>query len=260
MSKETKNLLFTFLYLLALYLGIKMIPLERWINNVYISTPISLFLFVLLIFLILYECKKANIKRIKNVSSIPLFTLIPFLLGPLSNFNYCFIFGLSPNISITPTFAFTILNTIICVTIEELLFRFIFIEFLKNFIKDSKNKDLWIILFSSLAFSLMHLINLFGNSFYAVGLQVGYTFVLGIFLSFISLGYENIFLPITGHFLFNFLNTDLVNVFYQYDMTKMNYVIYSIVVIVVLVIYLVAMYILYRRKTGGENNGKSTSI
>lgn len=251
MNKETKNLLFTFLYLLALYLGIKMIPFDRWIDNSFISKPISLFLFTLLIILICYEIKKANSKRTVNISGLPLFTLIPFILGPLSNFTYCFVFRLNVNTVIDSTFIFTILNTFVCAIIEELLFRFISIEFFKNYLKENKYKNVLIILFSSLLFSLMHAINFFGNSPYLVLLQMGYTFVLGIFLSSISLMYENLYLPIIGHFLFNFLNTDLVNVFYQYDMSDISYVVYSISVIVGLSAYLIAIYILYKKRNGG---------
>lgn len=254
MNKETKNLLFTFLYLLALYLGIKMIPFDRWINNDFISKPISLFLFTLLIFLISYEIKKADLKRVINDSGLPLFTLIPFVLGPLSNFTYCFVFRMDVNTTIDITFIFTILNTIVCVIIEELLFRFISIEFFKKYLKESKYKNILIVLFSSIVFSLMHCINFFGNSPYLVLLQLGYTFVLGIFLSSISMMYENLYLPIIGHFLFNFLNTDLVNVFYQYDMSNIHYIIYSILVGVGLFSYLFAMYFLYKRKNGGVKN------
>jgi len=93
---------------------------------------------------------------------------------------------------------------------EEALFRGLITEELAQ-----KKKMGWAILLSALIFSLSHSVNFFSLPLGEGFAQIGYTFVLGLFLALLYLGSQNFLYAVMLHFLFNFLNNYLYASLYQ---------------------------------------------
>ena len=257
MNNTAKNSLYSFLYLLSFYLGIKLLPLKSWCGSLtWLSSLIFIALYLIIIFLEIYESKKLNVSFEKKKHINYLF-LLPLILGCMSNFLYCWFFNVSSTTYINDVSSF-IFDSILCllgVIIEEYLFRYIFLFFLDNYLKESKYKNLFLILLSSIAFSLMHCINFYGNNPINVLLQLGYTFALGLIFSYIMLSFDNIYVAIIGHFLFNYLNTNLFISFYSVE-TNYKYILFSLGICLFVLIYLVLIFYLNRRKQKRFNEKK----
>lgn len=253
MEKQSKQLLYTFLYLLALYLGVKMLPLERWISSEPVVLFLSLALEILLILLILYEIRHASLKIEKKTQTISLFLLLPLLPAASSNLLYSLIFRSGISFSIDSLFPLVTLNTLACVVIEELLFRMILLLFFSSLLKE-KNRMILSILFTSLCFSLMHGINFFGNNPFAVLLQLGYTLLLGLVLGSLTCLYRSAIVPIVGHFLYNFLNMDLFSRIYDVNMSEPSYILFQTAIGICALIYLVVLFLIDHKK-GKNDNG-----
>ncbi len=248
MNKETSNQIYSFLYLFALYLGIKLLPLIEWLPELWMAKLIQMILFFAICCLCFYEAARTGFIHDRRNQHRSYFFLAPFLLGCISNLMYCWIFQIPTNIQMDANiFVLDGFITLFCVVIEEYLFRVFFFSFLQNFIGNQKHKDFLVILFSAFAFSLIHLINLFGNNPLVVLTQVGYTFILGLILGYIALYFERPYVPIIGHFLFNFFNTNLYLVFYSASI-DVNYILFSLGVGLAVLGYGVVLYLIDRRK------------
>jgi membrane protease YdiL (CAAX protease family) len=247
-AKNDLTSLYSFLYLLCLYLALEFLPLNDWIANSLYASLVKLGILAVILALSIYEIVHNRIKPSCFKNSLASFTLIPLILGCLSNFFYGLLFIKEQTISFNASlFTMDIFISIFSITIEELLFRFLLLTFLSLKIKESKNKDLLVILFSSLAFCLMHVINFFGNDPLSVLAQLGYTFVLGLILGVIAYYYETPFLTIIGHFLFNFLNQVFFSAFYSLTFST-QYLVYSIVFALIMILYTLFLVYLIRRK------------
>ena len=95
---------------------------------------------------------------------------------------------------------------------EECLFRGLILGEL-----GLKKKPWQAILLSSLIFSLTHAVNFFSLSAGETFAQIGYTFVLGIFLGILYQESENVAYPFLLHLLFNFLDNYFFVALYQGD-------------------------------------------
>lgn len=251
MDSTTKNKLYSFLYLFAFYLAIRLLPLDKWCGSLtWLSKLLLILLFALEVFLQFWEARKIEYHYPKIEHTTP-FLWIPFILGCGSNIFYCLCFSIPAEVSISNLFFLNILSTFLGVMIEEILFRYFFISFLDSLLKEDKWKNFYLILFSGLAFSLMHCINFFGNNPFSVLLQLGYTFVLGIVCSYLALGYQKLYLAVIGHFLFNFLNTDLFVSLYNIDVDT-PYILFSLGIGIILSLYFVLIFYLNRRKQHGN--------
>lgn len=129
--------------------------------------------------------------------------ILPFFVAPFSNLFVGLFSGLETN-SINATEALLqivfILFTAIC---EEITFRMILIPKLEE-----KQKPFLVILYSSLIFGAVHLININSTSdIVPVLLQVLYSFGLGILLGMMYLKTKNLFYCILLHFAFNYFNS-----------------------------------------------------
>lgn len=243
MKKKTRNILITFLYLLLLYLGVKLIPTGDFVPETYQSKWISFGFLLIVLGLCIYEMLKGKNGWIWNRNHLSYLFLLPFVLGAMSNLFYIWFFGgtFAEEHDIALFFA-ELSVTIVSVIIEEILFRYFFILFLDCLLKEGKEKKLLIVFFSSIAFALMHVINFYGNNPFNVLLQIGYTFVLGLFLGTFALIYESPILPSIGHFLFNFLNTNVFVLFYRVNMSEISYMLFSLAIGIFLLCYLVLIY------------------
>lgn len=248
MNKSVQNKLYSFLYLLALYLGIKLLPLNTWISNIYLADSIRIILYIIVIALAIYEIKKMGSLSLVYKEHLSYFLLLPFVLGCISNILYSLFFKVEMTISfVASLFVIDSFETLFCVIIEELLFRMILFLLFNELIKESKYKDLLVILFTSLSFAFMHVINFYGNNPLNVLLQIGYSFVLGLILGFIAFYFETPILCVLGHFLFNYLNTNVYVILYQSEIT-VSYIIFNALLAFILFIYLFVLYYLTRRK------------
>ncbi len=248
MDKKTSNLLFTFLYLLAFYLAIKFIPFEKLDFTSWLPMLLQVISLLLLLAWIIHETRKNGLSDRRNENHISYLLCIPYLLGCSSNLLYCLFFQKEVIIDFDAlSFVLKTFDTLFGVAIEELLFRFFLVEFLLSLLKDGKWKNMLVILYSSLFFSLMHVINFYGNAPLNVLIQMGYTFALGLILGTVALLYETPVLVVIGHFLFNYLNMDVYSCFYDVEI-NVSYVLFSVGIVIILLVYLVLLYDLDRRK------------
>ena len=97
----------------------------------------------------------------------------------------------------------------------------------------------------------MHAINFIGNAPLSVLMQMGYTLFLGVVLASITLYHKRgIYLAISFHFFFNFINSDLINALFSYQI-NLNYVLFNLAFGVLALLYLFFLY--HRHQKGNEN-------
>ncbi len=223
-------------------------PLKEWIPFVWASNLLMYALYVVIIFLLVYESRRAKLTMQKNEHHLNYLLLLPLVVGGMSNLIYSWVFASPLKESLDVASFFNNAGmTLCCVTIEELLFRFFFLYFLQDVVKEGKYRDLLLILFSSLAFGMMHVVNFYGNNPLMVLTQIGYTMVLGLVLGFMALYFQTPVIPIIGHFIFNFLNTDLYALFYSLEMNS-PYILTSLCIGLFVLGYVAFLYYLARRK------------
>ena len=92
MSKETSNKLYSFLYLFALYLGVKLLPIKDWIPVTWVVNLLMYVLYLLVIALLVYESRKAKLEMQKNSQHLSYLLLIPLVIGGMSNLIYSWVF------------------------------------------------------------------------------------------------------------------------------------------------------------------------
>jgi membrane protease YdiL (CAAX protease family) len=117
---------------------------------------------------------------------------------------------------------------------EEAMFRGVLLH---NAIK--KYGTIKAVFISSLGFSLLHSINIFGGqSISATLIQMAFTFVLGLFFSLVAIRVKNIVPLIIFHFLWDFtlLSADYLGI--ATTLLSLN-TLYELVVIIILFIVLI---------------------
>lgn len=240
MNEKNKTLLLTFLYLLSSYLGVKLIPYE-WMGpyesvHVWIENICLLFVMAFCI----YEIRRQHLNLQKQISSL---WFLPLLIGCFSNYIYLLIrpFQLVDSIETTFFIADT-METIISVVIEEIIFRGILLNLFYQLVERPKYKNLIVIILSAASFSLMHVINFYGNAPVTVLEQLAYTFLLGIVLSTIALiSSHPLLVVILGHIAFNFFNNDLFSAYFDISFTW-AYILTSLCIGIVCLVYLFIVY------------------
>lgn len=244
--KNTRNLILSFLYLLCLYLSVKFLPLSDWIPLPWATILVRTFLLFLLSALAIYEARKyrpyPSEKRIH-----PLFFL-PFWIICSSNLLYG---GMMLNIEFSidwPIFLASAAELVVSVLLEEILFRLLLLEALLVWLEKRKQGNILSLLLCAFCFSLMHLINLLGNTWDSVLIQLGYTFFLGIVLSFIALYSNRTFLPFLAHASFNFLNSLLFSSVYTLGTMTWQYVVLASLLGIIFLLYLLILYLIRIRK------------
>lgn len=103
--------------------------------------------------------------------------------------------------------ALFIINTALCVTFEEIVFRGMIQNLLLESYRNCKKSAWKAIRDSSLIFAFMHILNLIGSPHYILGTaaQVVYTFCLGMILGTVYYFSQCIWCPVILHFIFNIL-------------------------------------------------------
>lgn len=232
--------LYTLIILVLLYIAIISFPFTLLVADIY-SKIIDMVLKIVFIIVAFISIKRYELNGVKALPDKNpfLFLLIPLFALTFSNWIYIWIFKPSLVTSFDGgLFTLTVFSTLITVFCEELLFREITHNCLKEFVK----QDYLRILISSAIFALLHFVNVFGGvDITFVLAQVGYTFVLGLILGLIKEKGAGLIVLTSFHFLFNLLNNDLFSFLYNGDWNK-EFIITNVIVGAIAVIYGVLMY------------------
>lgn len=246
-NADSNKLLLTFTYLLLAYLGVQLIPYEMMGERIWVHLLVKDICLLFVLFLCVFEMrtKRQKAQRV-SVSLWPILLLI----GCFSNFIYAGIFHLSPIFILEPTsFTLKTIGLIVSAVVEEYIFRGFLQMYLIQKVSRATYKNTIVIVLTSLCFSLMHVINFYGNDPLAVSAQLGYTFILGVVLSTISFSFSYpLVFTVLGHICFNFFNDLLFAAFYQIPLTWV-YILFSVGIGIFCVVYsLIGYNIFYRRK------------
>ncbi len=247
MKKEQYLPLVSFLSSLFLYLGISFLPIQKWIDSLWIVQLIRAGICLILLFLLLFDSRRLKLAEKEKHPSYLL--VLPFLLLCCSNFLYVLFFRISPSLSFnTPIFFTSLILVLVKAGVEELLFRKLLLSFLLDVRKDRKHKELLAILIVSLCFSLRHAVNFYGNDPLSVFSQIGYTFFLSLFLTGYTIFYSSLLPSYSCHFLFNLLNKLLFSSFYEIEINP-SYILFSIRIGFLLFLFYLLFGLVKYRKT-----------
>lgn len=194
----------------------------------------------------------------KNMLDRPLFKkltrdtllFIPFLIVTVSNF--VFVLFARDLVVHEVSWLYVLLDGIALNTLlvgaEELLFRALLLTFFLR-----KRSPLQSILYSSLIFGAVHLVNISSVATIIPALvQVIYTFFLGLLLATAYYFTENFIVPFTLHFVFNFFNDILFGALFSVEQGILFYTINSVIIVLSLT-YGVWLYYYLMRKKGVED-------
>ena len=221
------------------------IPFNLFIKNELVVNIINIIIKSLFIVFSIFYIKKYNFSKIElkklRINSL---LFLPFLLICASNFYVCFIDKIVINKDIN--ILNLIINLLLCLLTainEEIVFRGVIFKEFKN-----NNSNFKAILYSSIAFGLVHILNI--SSIASIPytlLQCLYSFALGLVLSLAYCYSKNLIISILIHFLFNFLNDYLVNCLYDYAINKTFFIV-NILVAIIFSIYGIIVYKYFKRK------------
>lgn len=237
---ERKQSWYNVLLVICVVLLINSIPFALFIKDLLLLSilEISKRVAALVTFVILSKKEKLDKPKIEKIGK-KTFLFIPFIIAFVSNFIVCWINKeiMFEQINYT-NIIIGFINMLLVALVEELLFRHLL---LNEFSKNNTSKFLPI-LYSSLIFGGIHLLNIssLGDIPYCL-LQSVYTFFLGLLFAYSYTKLKNIFVPITMHFLFNFLNDVLVVELYNINY-NLNFFIVNITVGLLLCVYGVILY------------------
>ena len=234
--------LYTAIILLLLYIAVTSLPFTLWINDV-AGKIIDITLKIGFIVFAYFSIDRYQLCKIKYLpdKNWKLLLFIPLVVLTFSNWIFVWIFNSPLNNSINGgIFTLTLFATLVTVFCEELLFREIIHEALREYIK----KDYLLILLSAGIFATAHFINFFGGmDILAVLAQVGYTFVLGLILGLLKEKKAGFVALVVFHLLFNVFNNDLFSLMYQGGW-NFEFVFINVAIGLVVVIYGIGMYFL----------------
>ncbi len=172
----------------------------------YFSVYITRFVFsaIFVFFVIAFGFKKILVGKI---SFKTLLIALPMLLIAVNNFPFYAVFAKDAIFVKAIKFPLQYILVALSIAIaEELAFRGLILPLvaIKFSEKPCRFKVIKVIIFSSLAFSLVHLLNLFsGASIGLVLMQLGYSFLLGAGLCFLTIKSGNLILSVLVHFIYN---------------------------------------------------------
>lgn len=244
---DKKQSWYNILFIICVVLLINSIPFALFIKEDVLLNVLEISKRVVALITLFVLCKKEKVDKAK-FSKLDKKSLlfIPFGLAFASNFLVV-LFNketLNENINYL-NIIYGFINMALIAIIEELLFRHLLLnEFLKN-----NTKKILAIIYSSLIFGGIHLLNItsFGDILYCI-VQSIYTFFLGLLFGFSYVYLKNIIIPILFHFFFNFLNDVLVTELFNLQFDLSFYLI-NIAVGIILFVY---GFILYKKISKGE--------
>lgn len=220
----------------------------NYIETLWLNYVISITLrIVFLIFAYIFIKKNAIVRFERQRFKKDDLLLLPLLLITFSNVIVGFILGISPNlISNWVTFSLGAFIDALTALAEELIFRVVIISHLMTY--SSRTRTL---LYSSLIFALIHLVNISSISMIVFSLvQIAYTLILGLILGGVYMMKKNYVYIVCLHFLFNFINGTLTQHMYHFP----NDLTFILVNVIIGGLVLVYGYLLYQQFLRKEDN------
>lgn len=252
-SKQTK--LYTAIIIFLAYIAIISFPFGVFFGGLVGKiTDLSLKIgFLVFTFITIYRYELCKIQILPKKNFL-LLLFIPLVLLTCSNWIYIWIFKSPLNKDFdVGSFTFDLVITLVTVICEELLFR----EVIQERIKDYISKEYLVILMSAGIFASIHVVNIFnGTPPLIVLAQIGYTSVLGLILSFMREKGTGFIALCLFHFLFNSLNNNLFTALYNGDWNA-TFIVTNIIIGTIVVLYGVGLYFLLKNKSlssNGKNN------
>ncbi|MCQ2742986.1 MAG: CPBP family intramembrane metalloprotease [Bacilli bacterium] len=210
MERSFKDKVYGFLILFFLFLIAIGIPFERFLADPWAdlaSSALRVAFFVGAIFIIKKEGLASSYWKTEGKGWV---CCLPFFLIAFSNMFFLLIHGGCSPAGLEHLWHKAVLC--LCTSMaEEMLFR----AALLGLLQERTQKEWILILISAAIFSISHAVNFLSGVFIPVLVQMGYTFVLGLFLGMMYLRGGKLTLTILLHFLFNFVNNALFSCLYQ---------------------------------------------
>lgn len=238
-KNTAKDRTYTFLILLCLYLFFVSFPYKNFVSGFHGELLQSAGRLIFIVFAFLSFSRYGFPEENFFAKDKPIaFLFLPLFLLCFTNLLYLAIDN--GNIAANPNYLYLFHYFgyyLLVAFAEELLFRYALIAVLpKTWRKE------WRLLLSALIFALLHLANLFaGSNVLSTLAQVGYTFVLGLFLGFIYLYGGGFLLAFLLHFLFDFFNAGLYSLLNDKEESSVFYVV-NIAIGAALIIYSLLIY------------------
>lgn len=245
METKQKNRYYSIMFLICIFLLSTSVAgfISLFIKNIIIIYFLEITFRTLFIIYAFYYIKKNELTK-PNFGHLnnKLLLLLPFWIICFSNFAVAFYNNCPINNDIS--IITLIKEFILCLLIsfsEELIFRVVLLDEIKN---NVSNKILSM-LYSSLIFGGIHLLNISSLSTILPCLvQSVYATVIGLISSLIYTYSKNFYLPFIFHFSFNFFNDSLVSILYNISWDLSFYIINIIIGIIILLYgFLIALYL-----------------
>lgn len=158
----------------------------------------------LFIYMIYTKGLKSYISFGKIDSKLLLITIPAFLIA-INNFPFSAY--ISGRAEITGSISSIIIFALFIISVgvfEEIVFRGVVLNLFIQKSQKTKTGVFLAIVYSSLVFSLLHLLNVFaGSGFLPILLQIGYTFLIGMMFAVVYLKTKNIWTTIVIHTIYN---------------------------------------------------------
>ncbi len=185
---------------LAVFSFYDIVIFEDALLNTFMLESITYLLAAAALFVIAFCIKMPDIFIFKTCRREFLLILPAFSVAA-ANFPFGALFFGGAAITRTDAIPLFIIWCVLSALLEEIIYRGFLLTFLMDLTDGAKIKSA---LLSSLIFSVSHAANFFiGNNIGATFLQIGYTFLIGIMLAFVTLVTKNIWLPALVHAVFN---------------------------------------------------------
>lgn len=234
-----------FAFLLCVYLAVAFFPFylipisDFWVKLIGIILRVAYVVFITI------YLNKYGVFKIGEFKLVNTLILIPCFVACFSNIIVGLFSGevvASPDFSL---FYLDVIFTILTVVCEELIFRMAGFKLFEN------QKPILRILYTSLIFGAVHLLNFLGSWNPIVFVQAIYTFGIGLILGLLYEYGGNIILPILFHLLFNLFNNDLFEKIYIVT-SDFNYYLINVLIGVICGVYCLLMYLFVFRKKEGK--------
>ena len=213
--------------------------LDSYFNTDHLCSTMFKTLVIFICSLIIYK-RKINIIEGRLFTKYLLICLIPMII------NFILMFGPIDKAISKWVFFATLFRTIATATWEELHFRVVGVDMLKN--KDSNLTKEYAILLVFI-FAFLHMVNIFLNPYQILVelFRIILSLATGSLFLSLYLKTNNIFVPIIAHFLLNY-TTLFFNTF-STNPNSLGIIVYNIVYYIGLIIYFgIAIYIIKKNK------------
>ena len=244
-TKNSKLKLYNVLLLICLYLISASIPFSLFIKNEEISYGLTILFRLSFILYYPFYIRKNNLDKLEfKRPRLYHFLFIPFLLITISNYIVALIDDSILNLDISSMFIIKEAILYLLVGIgEEEVFRGVLLPFINE-----KNSRFKAILYSSLIFGGVHLLNISSlSSIPYCLLQALYSFGTGLLFAFIYVYSKNIIYPIIVHFLFDLLNGSLIEEMFVIEW-NLTFFIVNIAIALLICAYACALYFIFERR------------